>query len=107
MLIRYSDMKEKENSVRIPALSQKPNVPDPPLPYVPVALEPPAHNSPFLQNISSFSHPFSFFFLYSHPHERSGSQKDQLISGSLKFQAHLYRDFSNIFNPSFLTEDQK
>ncbi len=35
----------------------------------------------------------------SHPHERSGSQKCQLISGSLRFQPHLCEDFLFKFLP--------
>ncbi len=36
---------------------------------------------------------------YTHPHERSGSQKCQLISGSLKCQLQICGDFSDFFTP--------
>jgi hypothetical protein len=44
---------------------------------------------------------------YSHPHERSGSQKDQFISGSLEFWSCLCGEISKFFTPSHQTEGQK
>jgi hypothetical protein len=45
--------------------------------------------------------------IYSHPHERSGSQKDQFISGSLKLWPCLCGEFSNFFTPGHHTGSQK
>ncbi len=44
---------------------------------------------------------------YCHPHERSGSHKDQLISGTLKNHPSLRGEFSNFFTLRNQNDDQK
>ncbi len=58
---------------------------------------------------NEFVEVFLFLFLKHTPtpHERSGSQKDQLISGNLKSQHDLCGDFSNFLTLGNQNKDQK